>query len=49
MRSTFLKAFNHTIIHKVYLQRIKGGIKAQRNWVRFNEPYSLEEELERTY
>ena len=45
IRQIYKKAFDNKILHTVYLQRVKGGIKAQRNWVRFNEPYNLEEEL----
>tara|TARA_R110000782_G_scaffold75562_6_gene150755 strand:- start:1782 stop:2216 length:435 start_codon:yes stop_codon:yes gene_type:complete len=49
LRQTYKKAFDNKILHTVYLQRVKGGIKTQKHWVRFNEPYNLEEELERTY
>ena len=49
IRQAYKKAFDNKILHTVYLQRIKGGIKAQRNWVRFKEVYDLGEELERTY
>lgn len=48
-KERFRKAFEHRILQTVYLQRVKGGIKTQKHWVRFKEAINLSSQLEGTY
>lgn len=52
LRKDFDLAYHNKILRCVYLQRDKKesfGIKTLTNWVKFHQPYNLNEEMERTY